>query len=88
VERFLVDRADAAGNAVGRLPWQADDVDGITTLDGAALPGDFLDVAVTEVVDDYDFHASIVARVPTVTRTIERRTRSLPMAVSMGSYGR
>lgn len=88
LERLLVDRVDPSGNVVGRLPWQADDVDGITTLDGAALPGDFLDVAVTDVVDDYDFHASIVARVPAVARTIERRTRALPMAVSVGSYGR
>ena len=88
VERLLVDRVDSEGNAVGRLPWQADDVDGITTLNGAALPGEFLEVAVTEVVDDYDFHASIVARVPTAARTIERRMRPLPMAVSVGSYGR
>lgn len=88
VERLLVDRVDAGGNAIGRLPWQADDVDGITTLDGAAVPGDFLDVAVTEVVDDYDFHASIVARVPAVARAMERRMRPLPMAVSVGSYGR
>jgi ribosomal protein S12 methylthiotransferase len=88
VERLLVDRVDADGNAVGRLPWQADDVDGITTLDGAALPGEFLDVAVSEVVDDYDFHASIVARVPTVAPVTERRMRPLPMAVSVGSYGR
>ena len=87
VERLLVDRVDAAGNAVGRLPWQADDVDGITILDGAAAPGEFLDVAVTEVVDDYDFNASIVARVP-ATQTAERRMRPLPIAVSMGSYGR
>ena len=87
VERLLVDRVDAAGNVVGRLPWQADDVDGITILDGAAAPGEFLDVAVTEVVDDYDFNASIVARVP-ATQTAERRMRPLPIAVSMGSYGR
>lgn len=87
VERLLVDRVDATGNAIGRLPWQADDVDGITTLDGAAQPGEFVDVAINEVIDDYDFSASIVARLP-ATRIVERRMRPLPLAVSVGSYGR
>jgi hypothetical protein len=43
---------------VGRLPWQADDVDGVTRVrqGGWARPGDFVDVEVTEV-QDYDFVA-------------------------------
>ena len=88
VERLLVDRNDSEGRAVGRLPWQADDVDGITMLDGPATAGEFLDVAIGEVVDDYDFLASVVAHLPGTTRVTERRLRPLPLAASAGSYGR
>jgi hypothetical protein len=83
-----VDRINDDGNAVGRLPWQADDIDGITTLDEKLQPGDFADVAVNEVVDDYDFNATLVRRIVSVPRDASRvERRSLPMA-SIGSYGR
>ena len=85
---MLVDRVDN-GSAIGRLPWQADDVDGITVVEEAATPGEFLDVAVEEVVDDYDFRASLVARRPVeAPPAIRRAVRSLPLAVTVGSYGR
>jgi len=88
VSRILVDRINDDGNAVGRLPWQADDIDGITTLDEKLQPGDFADVAVNEVVDDYDFNATLVRRIVSVPRDASRvERRSLPMA-SIGSYGR
>src|SRR6185503_14716469 len=48
VNRMIVDRIDENGNAVGRLPWQADDIDGVTTLDERVEPGEFADVAVKE----------------------------------------
>jgi ribosomal protein S12 methylthiotransferase len=90
VSRMLVDRMAAeSGHVAGRLPWQADDVDGITIVEGMAAPGEFLDVAVEEVVDDYDFRASLVDRVsPPAIAAVTTRPRSLPLAVTTGSYGR
>jgi ribosomal protein S12 methylthiotransferase len=89
VARMIVDRVDDRGHARGRLPWQADDVDGITIVEEAAAAGEFLDVAVEEVVDDYDFRASLVRRVDSpLPKPVVRRARSLPLAVTTGSYGR
>ncbi|HEX9383427.1 MAG TPA: 30S ribosomal protein S12 methylthiotransferase RimO, partial [Gemmatimonadaceae bacterium] len=51
----LVDRTDPErGTSQARLPWQADDIDGVTQVDEALAPGTMLEVAVEEVVDDYD----------------------------------
>jgi len=87
--RVIVDRVDESGNPVARLPWQADDVDGVTFLDQAVAAGEFADVVVDEVVDDYDFRASVTGTVaPVVMRPVARRKRPLPMAVTVGSYGR
>jgi ribosomal protein S12 methylthiotransferase len=46
------------GPAVGRVPWQADDVDGVTYVEGAprARPGDLLLVRI-QAGEDVDFHA-------------------------------
>jgi len=89
VARVIVDRLDENGKAIGRLPWQADDVDGVTFIDDSLTPGEFADVAVEEVVDDYDFRATLVQRVPAMAvRQVQRVSRSLPMAATMGSYGR
>jgi ribosomal protein S12 methylthiotransferase len=89
VARMIVDRTNENGEAVGRLPWQADDVDGIAVVDELGGVGEFLDVAVEEVVDDYDFRVALVGRVPAFpVRVAQRQTRSLPMAVTVGSYGR
>jgi ribosomal protein S12 methylthiotransferase len=87
--RLIVDRATPSGQTLGRLPWQADDVDGVTIIDQAAAPGDFLDVRVEDVVDDYDFRASVMRRIDQEKpRMVHRRPRVLPMAGSAGSYGR
>ena len=87
----LVDRTDfAAGTSEARLPWQADDIDGITYLDEALPPGTLAEVAVEEVVDDYDFRASLI-RVALPVGTPERRRarRELPLTqITIGSYGR
>jgi ribosomal protein S12 methylthiotransferase len=87
VSRMIVDRSDASG-ATGRLPWQADDVDGVAYVSEHLEPGTFVDIAVNEVVDDYDFRGSVVSRIesPVPTRTWQPG-RSLPMA-TIGSYGR
>jgi ribosomal protein S12 methylthiotransferase len=52
------DPAQAGATHVARVPWQADDVDGVTyvTHGGWATPGAFLDVRITEA-EDYDFRA-------------------------------
>ena len=87
----LVDRSDAGrGTSEARLPWQADDIDGITHLDEALAPGTLAEVAVEEVVDDYDFRASLI-RVALAAGAPERRRarRELPLTqVTIGSYGR
>jgi ribosomal protein S12 methylthiotransferase len=91
--RALVERR-AAGEPGGwtgasaRLPWQADDIDGVTWLDADAQGGAFVDVEVTEVVDDYDFRARVLGVVPEPAgRAPPPRSRELPLA-SMGSFGR
>jgi ribosomal protein S12 methylthiotransferase len=87
----LVDRTDPeTGTAVARLPWQADDIDGVTYLDEPLAPGTIAEVAVEEVVDDYDFQASVI-RVALPAGAPERRRarRELPVQqTTIGSYGR
>jgi ribosomal protein S12 methylthiotransferase len=52
------DPTQAGATHVARVPWQADDVDGVTYVanGGWATPGAFLDVRITEA-EDYDFRA-------------------------------
>ena len=52
------DPTQAGATHVARVPWQADDVDGVTYVKngGWATPGAFLDVRITES-EDYDFRA-------------------------------
>jgi ribosomal protein S12 methylthiotransferase len=87
----LVDRNDAElGTSQARLPWQADDIDGVTQIDHVLPPGTFAGVAVEEVVDDYDFQASLI-RIALPAGAPERRRihRQLPIKqVTIGSYGR
>ncbi|MGH7674738.1 MAG: 30S ribosomal protein S12 methylthiotransferase RimO [Gemmatimonadales bacterium] len=47
---------------VGRVPWQADDVDGVTYIErgGWARPGDFVRVRIVDS-EDYDFRAVALA---------------------------
>jgi ribosomal protein S12 methylthiotransferase len=86
----LVDRVDADnGTSQARLQWQADDIDGVTQVDEALPPGTLAEVAVEEVVDDYDFRASLI-RVSLPANVAERRrvSRELPVTQTIGSYGR
>ena len=86
----IVDRMDSAGeSSIVRLPWQADDIDGITVLDEALAPGTLAEVAVREVVDDYDFAASLIRVRSRVSAKKVAKERKLPLhAASIGSYGR
>jgi ribosomal protein S12 methylthiotransferase len=87
----LVDRANPDNaTSQARLPWQADDIDGVTQIDVALAPGTMAEVAVEEVVDDYDFQASVI-RVALPAHVPEQRrfSRHLPISqVTVGSYGR
>jgi ribosomal protein S12 methylthiotransferase len=89
--KAIVDRVDEQrGTSQARLPWQADDIDGVTQIDQALPPGTIAEVAVEEVVDDYDFQASVI-RVALPAGAPERRraSRELPIKqVTIGSYGR
>jgi ribosomal protein S12 methylthiotransferase len=101
----LIDRAAGDGElAQARAPWQADDVDGVTWVETTAPAGSFVDVAIEEVVDDYDFHA--IALEPVIPVVRRRTSRALPLAAvgpagesaarttagatptTIGSYGR
>jgi ribosomal protein S12 methylthiotransferase len=87
----LIDRIDPdRGTSQARLPWQADDIDGVTQIDEALPPGTIAEVAVEEVVDDYDFQASLIrVALPVGATEIQRATRQLPIKqVTIGSYGR
>ena len=74
----------------GGQQWQADDVDGITYVDEIHAPGTLLEVAVEDVVDDYDFKASVVGVILSKPKpVVAPPRRSLPMmGVTVGSYGR
>jgi ribosomal protein S12 methylthiotransferase len=90
----LVEGRPHGGDRVAaRLPWQADDIDGVVWLDRDAAPGSLVDVTVTDVVDDYDFEASVQGIVlePPRDERVGGRTRPLPLAAvrsTVGSYGR
>ena len=82
----LVDHCDvAAGVSRARLQWQADDVDGVTWVDSARRPGSFVEVAITEVRDDYDFGATVVRDIPEVGMLQSTNRHALPLAPS-GSH--
>jgi ribosomal protein S12 methylthiotransferase len=93
-ERFVGKRTrgivDRRGDRLeARAVWQADDIDGITWLDGDAAPGSIVDMTITGVQDDYDFVATQHAVV--ATPPVPARPRSsLPVVslTSIGSFGR
>jgi ribosomal protein S12 methylthiotransferase len=89
--RVLVDvAADVTGRAQARAPWQADDVDGVTRMVTDAQPGDFVDVTIDAVEDDYDFDATsirIVDKQRASARSV-RVGRVLPVTTTAGSFGR
>lgn len=86
--RVLVDRVDD-GTVQARTNFQADDIDGVTYINGAegVAPGTFADVRLDEVVEDVDFSASLV-RLVSVPQQPPRRVRTLRVLESVGSFGR
>src|SRR5687768_15821088 len=91
VARVIVDRQTVDGSQA-RLPWQADDIDGVTYVDESFPSGTFVDVAIQDVVEDYDFRASVVGVADAPTRRAGRTSpaiMSLPVLEStIGSFGR
>jgi ribosomal protein S12 methylthiotransferase len=93
-ERFVGKRTrgivDRRGDRLeARAVWQADDIDGITWLEGDAMPGSIVDMTITGVQDDYDFVATQHAVVATPALRVGTRT-PLPVVslMSIGSFGR
>ena len=87
----LVERgASADGPATGRLVWQADDIDGVTSFEGDAPEGAIVEARVLAVEDDYDFRARAerILDAPVATAPPPRARRALPMAATIGSFGR
>ena len=91
----IVDRRGRRGGALeARLLWQADDIDGVTRLEGAAVPGDIVECVVEAVVDDYDFAARLarVTHPAAAPAPASARSRALPVmgrsGITDGSYGR
>lgn len=84
----LVDRVVDTG-VEARTVWQADDVDGITHVAGQAPAGSFVQVVLDEVVDDFDYSASLV-RIESCPPPAARAGRALPVmtGITSGSYGR
>ena len=87
---LVIERAASGGAATARLPWQADDIDGITLVATDAVPGSLVEVTVDAVVDDYDFSAHVTGLVsPPPAKVQPRRGRTLPMVgITGGSFGR
>ncbi|MBP7549830.1 MAG: 30S ribosomal protein S12 methylthiotransferase RimO [Gemmatimonadaceae bacterium] len=88
---LVLEAGTGAEPAIARLPWQADDIDGVTRVVTDAAPGSLIEVEVTEVVDDYDFEARALGLLsaPPPRAPEGRQGRALPMAgASMGSFGR
>jgi ribosomal protein S12 methylthiotransferase len=88
--RTMIDRI-VDGEAQGRTVWQADDVDGISCIQGAELlaPGTIVDAVIEGIEDDVDFRATLLRVVDSTERRTVPRTRSLPvMGTTIGSFGR
>jgi ribosomal protein S12 methylthiotransferase len=91
--RVLIERAgETPGSLLARAPWQADDIDGLVHLMGAAAPGSMVDVRIEQIVDDYDFRATWLALADAPHVASPRSSRNLPLVgmtpSTVGSYGR
>lgn len=85
VEALDTDPTSGEPRLRGRTPWQADDIDGVTWLDGDARLGAFVEVELDEVVDDYDYRATVRREVIAPPTPAVARPRALPvLAASAG----
>lgn len=87
----IVDRAaTGGGRAEARLWWQADDIDGVTYLEGDAAPGAIVECVVESVETDDDFAARVARVTLPASAPNGQRVRVLPVlaGIAQGSYGR
>jgi ribosomal protein S12 methylthiotransferase len=86
----IVDRAHDDGQAECRTLWQADEVDGATYVaaDSRLQPGTIAEVRIDSVGEDGDFQASMSRIVSSVRRPNGAGRRQLPVATTIGSFGR
>jgi ribosomal protein S12 methylthiotransferase len=88
--RTMIDRT-VDGETQGRTVWQADDVDGISYVQGAETlaPGTIVDAVIERIEDDVDFRATLLRVVSATERRAVPRARSLPVVgTTIGSFGR
>lgn len=84
----LVERRADDGTWLGRAPWQADDIDGLTAVDGEAAPGTIVRARIDAVVDDYDFRATAQGiLVPAPAPAAAGRARTLPVFADASGRG-
>ncbi len=85
----MIDRV-RDGTLEARTIWQADDIDGVTCVGGGEglAPGTIVDVAITEVIDDVNFGATVVSIVSTPPVTRPSRRGLHVISPSVGSFGR
>jgi hypothetical protein len=76
--------------AQARTQAQADDIDGVTWLEGDAVPGSIVSVRLEDVVEDYDFRATVMRTLDEPRTSAAPRRRPLPMAGVAGTaaFGR
>lgn len=97
----LLEQLDRAqGIYTGRAQWQADDIDGIVRLPAVRMegvaPGALVSARIHNVVDDYDFDATIESVILPAAVVAQRAARALPMmplaadshTAGSSSYGR
>jgi len=62
----------------------------VTWVRTVATPGSLIETRVTAVQDDYDFTADFIRPLdmPVVARVASARGRALPVAPTIGSFGR
>jgi ribosomal protein S12 methylthiotransferase len=88
--QVLVDRVAPGEPAEARTPWQADDIDGVTYIEGGddLRPGDFVQATLTTLVDDYSYGAIATGEIERIAAPV-RHARRLPMMIeTVGSFGR
>jgi len=88
--RTMVDRI-VDREAQARTVWQADDVDGVTLLDGAEAlePGTIVDAVIEGVEEDVDLRATLLRVIDRPSTAPAPRARTLPViGASIGSFGR
>ncbi len=89
----IVDRIMPDDRVQARTYGQADEIDGVTYVEGGdgpkLVPGDIIEVRLDGVVNDVDFEAAFVRHINTAAgRRPAPRPRVLPVMSTAGAFGR